>query len=299
MIRSTVFYTRGLTDEEVDQILSAARPRSAVVHPTITVTRVNLATNALFSELTTEKPRSGALVLTNLDIALTDATRRHDILSALERLVDDPELAVLIFSRTSPIERLYHPERFPESGPDHVMSLDEALRWDNVLQKLECRDIEEPRRPSRHPHLAAVDHHRVWKLCTRAERLLLYQLATGRLANPRNRAAIDALIERDLVRLEPWPKIASPEFEAFVRTAERTTDIAEWQREASRSHGKQARSLLIGSILIVALVTILWFSWTAGDQLKVVSAILAASVAFLSQIGQALNFMRGGHQKSG
>ena len=61
-----------------------------------------------------------------------------------------------------------------------------------------------------------------------------------------------------------------------------------------RSPGRTA-----AASLIVALVTVLWFSWTAGDQLKIISAILAASVAFLSQIGQAFNFVRGGGQKSG
>ncbi|MGH8177511.1 MAG: cache domain-containing protein [Steroidobacter sp.] len=296
--RSTVFHTRGLTAEAVEQILAAARPRSSDAESALSVTRVNLATNALYTKLEAAKSLTGPVVLTNLDIALTDAKRRPDILGVLERLVDDANIQILIVSRSSPIERLYHPERFPESGSDHALSLDEALRWDNVLQKLECRDVEEAERPRRHPHLAAVDHHRIWKLCTRTERLLLYQLATDRLANPRNQVVIDRLVARGLVAFDPWPKIVDPDFESFVRTAETSKDLAEWQRDAARMSGKKTRTVVIAAILILALIAVLWFSWTAGDQLKIVSAILAASVAFLSQMGQALNFVRSGSGKS-
>ena len=40
------------------------------------------------------------------------------------------------------------------------------------------------------------------------------------------------------------------------------------------------------------LLAVVWFSWSAGDKFKVVSAIVAGAVAFLSQIGQAFNFVR-------
>jgi hypothetical protein len=297
VIRTTLFHTRGLERDAVERILDAARPQGAEAPSEIKVTRVNLATQALFTKLP-EQGVTGPVLLTNLDIALTDATRRRDILVALERLVEDRRVQLLLHSRRSPLERLYHPERFPESGPDHMLTLDEALRWDNVLQKLDCTDLSHPERPRRHAHLSAVDHHRTWKLCTRAERLLLYQLATDRLANPRNQAVIDALIAQGLVRLNPWPQIVDPEFEAFVRTAENSKDLAEWQREASRASGKRARTTIVTIALLVLLVTVVWFNWTASDQFKIVSTILAASVAFLSQIGQAFSFVRSGAEKS-
>lgn len=290
--RSTLFHSRDLDAATAERILVDSQGvDGAASSPS---TRINLATNALYSELISGKPLTGTLVLTNLDIALTDATRRPKILGVLERLIDDPEVKILIFSRTSPIERLYHPERYPESGPDHVMSLDEALRWDNVLQKLDCREVDELDTPRRHEHLRGVDHHRIWKLCTRAERLLLYQIATGRLANPRNQTVIQNLVRRGLVQVNPWPMITDNSFERFVRTAETSQDLAQWQREASRTSGSRARTAIIAAVLIAVLIVVVWFSWTAGDQLKIISTILAASVAFLSQIGNAMNFVRGG-----
>lgn len=293
VLRTTVFHSRVLARPAVEDLLAAARPHSAEGETQAAVTRVNLATDARLTHLF-EHNIAGPVLLTNLDIALTDAKRRRDILGVLERLTDDANVRLLIHSRRSPLERLYHPERFPESGPEHVLALDESLRWDNVLQKLDCFEIEEPERPTRHPHLSAADHHRTWKLCTRAERLLLYQLATGRLANPRNQAVIDALIARGLVALDPWPQIIDPQFEAYVRTAESAADLAQWQRDASATTGKRVRTTVITITLVLLLVAVLWFNWTASDQFKIVSTILAASVAFMSQIGQALNFVKGG-----
>jgi hypothetical protein len=160
-----------------------------------------------------------------------------------------------------------------------------------VLQKFECRDVENIDAPRTHPSLATVDHHRTWKLCTRSERLLLYDLACGRLANPRNTAVIDALIARGMLKLDPWPKIADESFESFVRTAESTEDLAQWQRDSARGTSR-LRSTVIAILLILLLLAVVWFSWSAGDKFKIMSAIVAGAVAFLGQIGQAFNFVR-------
>jgi hypothetical protein len=287
---TTFFHTRGLTAEAAQAALAAARDGPHDSAPPLT--RINLATEPLAELL--DKPLTGVVLLTNLDIALTDAARRRDILRLLEGLLDAPNAHTILHSRSSPLERLYHPERFPESTAEHTLPLDEALRWDNVLQKLEAHDFLEPLRVRRHADLAVVDHHRLWKLSTRAERLLLYQLATGSLANPRNEAAIDALVARGLLRLDPWPQIADPQFEAFVRTAETSREFAEWRREAAQTSGKRARTIVITSGLVLLLLAVVWFNWTASDQFKIVSTLLAASVAFLSQIGQAFSFVKGG-----
>jgi hypothetical protein len=287
-LTGVLFFLRRMRGEDVDQILRGLRPAGAMA---AAVTRVNVATKALYTELAADREIEGPVLLTNLDIALVDAARRRDILDALERLADNPRVQLLILCRRSPIEQLYHPERYPESGAQHVCSLEESLRWDNVLQKFECREIENIDAPRTHPSLATVDHHRTWKLCTRSERLLLYDVAQGRLANPRNAPVIHALLARGLLKLEPWPKIADESFEKFVRTAESAEELAQWQREAMRGSGRW-RSTLVAILLIALLLAVVWFSWSAGDKFKLVSAIVAGAVAFLGQIGQAFNFVR-------
>jgi hypothetical protein len=284
-----LFHLRRMRGEDVDRIMRGLRP--ADQKTATPVTRVNVATKALYTELPAERVIEGPVLVTNLDIALVDASRRRDILDALERLVDNPNVQLLMLCRRSPIDQLYHPERYPESGAQHVCALEESLRWDNVLQKFEAREIENIDAPRTHPSLATVDHHRTWKLCTRSERLLLYDVARGRLANPRNAAVIDALIARGLLKLDPWPKISDESFESFVRTAESAEELAQWQRDAVRGTGRW-RSTVIAVLLITLLLAVVWFSWSAGDKFKVVSAIVAGSVAFLGQIGQAFNFVR-------
>lgn len=287
--QGVLFYLRRMRPEDVDRILRGLRPANAAA--TATVTRVNVATKALHTELAADRVIEGPVLLTNLDIALVDATRRGDILDALERLADNPRVQLLILCRRSPIDQLYHPERYPESTAQHACALEESLRWDNVLQKFEVREIENIDAPRTHPSLATVDHHRTWKLCTRSERLLLYDIARGRLANPRNAAVIDALNSRGLLKLDPWPKIADESFENFVRTAESAEELAQWQREAVRGSGHW-RKTFMAVLLIALLLAVVWFSWSAGDKFKVVTAIVAGAVAFLGQIGQAFNFVR-------
>jgi hypothetical protein len=282
-----LFYSRKMSSEEVDRLLTALRSGEAEV------TRINVAAKSFHTALTPDRAIEGRVLLTNLDIALADAARRRDLLDVLERLVDDSHVQLLILCRRSPIEQLYHPERYPEAGPQHALAVEESLRWDNVLQKFECRDLENTDVPRSHPHLATVDHHRTWKLCSRTERLLLYELARGRLANPRNTTVIEALLARGLLQLDPWPKIADESFEKFVRTAETTEEVAQWQ-DANQDVGKRWRSIFTGILLAALLLAVLWFSWSGGDKFKVVYAILAGAVAFLSQIGQAFNFVRGG-----
>lgn len=284
-----LFYMRRIPSEEVERVLRGLRPGRT--HSTMTITRVNLATKALQTELAADRVLEGPVLLTNLDIALVDAARRKDILDALERLVENPRVQLFILCRRSPIDQLYHPERYPESGKEHVCALDESLRWDNVLQKFECREIENIDAPRTHPALATVDHHRTWKLCTRSERLLLYDVARGRLANPRNTAVIEALMARGLLKRDPWPKIADESFENFVRTAESAEELAQWQRDASRGSGRW-RSTVITVLLLALLLAVLWFSWSAGDKFKIVTAIVAGAVAFLGQVGQVFNFFR-------
>jgi len=291
-----VFYLRRMDGAEVDRILHGLRPGTASA--TTAVTRVNVATKALHTDLAADRAIEGTVLLTNLDIALVDASRRRDILDALERLADNPKVQLLILCRRSPIDQLYHPERYPESGAEHACALEESLRWDNVLQKFECREVENMDAPRTHPSLATVDHHRTWKLCTRSERLLLYDVSRGRLANPRNAPVIDALISRGLLKLDPWPKVADEGFENFVRTAESAEELAQWQRDAVSGVARW-RSTVMVVLLIALLLAVVWFSWSAGDKFKVVSAIVAGAVAFLGQIGQAFNFVRTNSGSSG
>jgi hypothetical protein len=256
--------------------------------------RVDLVCDAALESLE-EAGGSAPYILEDLDIALIDGARRKSLLATLEKLLANPDVQLIITCSRSPLDRLYHPERFTESSPDNAVELEECLRWDRVLEQFNCDVRRVPVRRHDSAELRKVDHHQAWKLCTRAERLLLHQIATGHLPNPASPLVAD-LAARGLIDTQawPWPTIADPEFEQFVRSAERESDLAEWRREDARAAGKPTRRIIIAVLLLVMVIAVLWFSWTAGDQFRVISAIVAAAVAFLGQIGQAFNFVRSG-----
>jgi hypothetical protein len=170
------------------------------------------------------------------------------------------------------------------------MGMQESLRWDRVFARLNM-GVEPAAQRS---PIAAVDYHRVWKQSTRSQRMLLYQIARGYLANPRHGETLGELIAAGLVVIDPLPLLADRGFATFILTAETADEFRQWQREASRSGWKTIRNVLASVVLLMVLAGVAWFSWAAGDTLKIVSAVMIAALAFVGQISQALNLVRNG-----
>jgi len=266
----------------------------------------------------------GEYLLKNFDIALLDVARRKFVLGQLEEALSRPDIGVYVTSEKIPSQWLFRMDIFPETSREQRLDLDEELRWDNVFMRLSMIDLRRgeeatDRRIVLVPALrdarlaldelaaqhademtdkdradflavhAETHYHRLWKLCTRDERLLLHQLATGRYANPANQPVIERLIRVGLITLDPWPRLTDQGFARFVRTAETRQDFTEWQRAASQSAWRSVKTPL----LIVLLLVVGWLIWTAGDYVQTFSAILVAALALLGQFGQAVNLVRG------
>lgn len=268
--------------------------------------------------------REGDFWLKNFDIALLSVARRQYVLAQLEQALAMPGVGLYITSEKMPSQWLFRSDIYPETMRDERLDLQEELRWDNVFTKLSMIDLRRgeeatDRRIVLVPALrdarltldalakehgdvltdkdradflavqAEAHYHRVWKLCTRDERLLLHQLSTGRYANPANQPVIERLIRAGLVTLDPWPRPSDSGFARYVRTAETKQDFTEWQRAASSSAWRSVKTPL----LIVLLLVVGWLIWTAGDYVQTFSAILVAAVALLGQFGQVVNLVRG------
>jgi hypothetical protein len=273
---------------------------------------------------------AGNHLLLNLDIALLGAERRQFVLRQLEVMLGDPQIGVYVTCEKPPAQWLYRNDTYPESRDEHRLELQEELRWDNVFARLTLINLRRgvqatDRRTTVAPALrdarlvldelyernpqdltekdradylvvhAEMHYHRAWKLCTRDERLLLHQLATGRFANPANHLVTERLIRAGLVALDPWPRLTDAGFGRFVRTAETRRDFTEWQRAASQGVWKNVKTPL----LIVLLIVVGWLIWTAGDYVQAFSAILVAAVALLGQFGQVVNLVRGSVAQKG
>jgi hypothetical protein len=131
----------------------------------------------------------------------------------------------------------------------------------------------------------------VWNRISPAARLLLYQLASRRIPNPRADAAIDELLERRLVHLDPWPKVRWPKkVEPLILHAQTTDEFHAWERNATRGLWRTLRPILF--IALMVLIAVL--SWAAGGSMRALSAILVATAAFLGQLSQLAGFIRGG-----
>jgi hypothetical protein len=274
---------------------------------------------------------SGNYLLLNLDIALLERERRQFVLGQLEHMLAAVDIGIYVTCEKPPAQWLYRNDTYPEANAEHRLDLQEELRWDNVFARLTLINLRRgvqatDRRTMVAPALrdarlvldelyernpqdltdkdradylmvhAEMHYHRAWKLCTRGERLLLHQLATGRFANPANHQVTERLMRAGLVALDPWPRLTDAGFGRFVRTAETRHDFTEWQREASQGAWKSVKTPL----LIVLLIVVGWLIWTAGDYVQAFSAILVAAVALLGQAGQVVNLVRGSvTQKSG
>lgn len=242
--------------------------------------RINLAYSPEFLRANSFRPIRQTYVLEDLDLAVADASRRSSILEWLEELVSS-DAKLIIICRRKPLERL---NRAP-SG--------EIVRWQVLLDSLYSASRPVP--PANQAKSPALSDREKWQLYTREERLLLHQLASGAIVNPANRKAIESLAGTGDIAFDPWPTIANPDFEAFVKRVDAEPEMKELLQQSAEG-GKSTRRTVIGVLLFVVLVLVVWFSWVAGDQFKFLTAILAGSLAFLGQIGQALSFVRSAGQ---
>jgi hypothetical protein len=129
-----------------------------------------------------------------------------------------------------------------------------------------------------------------WKSLSRPEQLLLYQLTLNHFVNPRNEGTVELLLKRDLIRIDPYPRLRSAEIGRFIRCVETNAHFEELRSTATRGVWKT-----IGlPLFIVLMILIAWLSWAAGGTMKALSAILLATIAFLGQISQLVSIARSG-----
>jgi len=131
----------------------------------------------------------------------------------------------------------------------------------------------------------------LWDAITESEQRLLFQLASHHLVNPRNERVVQRLLARKgLIRIDPYPRLFSPELKPLIRAAAVETHMDSVHSAAGKSPWRT-----IGPVVfIILMMVIAWLSWAAGGTMKALSAILLATVAFLGQIGQLVNIARAG-----
>jgi hypothetical protein len=129
-----------------------------------------------------------------------------------------------------------------------------------------------------------------WELCTKAERLLLYQLAMGHQPNPINLEPLEHLTRRGYVYYDRGWHLVNNSFTRFVLTAENPEQIAQWLAEASESTWKYLRIPIYA--VVIALVAIVVYS--ASDALDSAVAILTGIIGLIPLAMRSFSIFKGG-----
>ncbi len=130
--------------------------------------------------------------------------------------------------------------------------------WNKHLRNL---FVHEGQLLSEFKNLAAPFYRRLWIACSRDEKLLLYQMANGDLANIGNGSVIKSLEARGLIIREPELAIANRSFAQFVLTAETRERIDLWRERLPKGSWSVVRMPLV--ILLVSILILV--AYAAGD----------------------------------
>ncbi|GAB5379665.1 MAG: hypothetical protein Alis3KO_05560 [Aliiglaciecola sp.] len=114
-----------------------------------------------------------------------------------------------------------------------------------------------------------------WELCTKTERLILIQLASGMQPNPMSHESLSHLVRRGYVYRNYGWHIVSESFRRFVMTAEKPLTVEYWFEESQKSAWSYFRIPLFAAV--ITMLAILAFSATDAIEsaLGILSTILA------------------------
>ena len=141
---------------------------------------------------------------------------------------------------------------------------------------------------------AGAHYRRRWNFCTKEEKLVLYQLSTGMMVNPRNIEPLEHLMRRGFVRRDPRWTIVSESFARYVRTAEPAAVYQKWVSVSEQSAWSVLRVPLFAVLLaIVGLIT-----YSAQEASQSFLAIAASLLAIIPALMRSWNMIKGTSQAS-
>lgn len=135
---------------------------------------------------------------------------------------------------------------------------------------------------------ASAFYRRRWELCTRDERLLLYQLANDKFINPYNLEVIKHLYRRGYIERDPYFKVANDSFKHYIVSAELVENFAEWEREAAKSIWADLKVPLFVTLVFLTGLLI----YIASDTIEVTLGLLTALVGFVPVLLRVLGTVR-------
>ena len=132
-------------------------------------------------------------------------------------------------------------------------------------------------------------YRRRWSLCTKEEKLLLYQLARNQLINPDNIEPLEHLLRRGFVRRNPEWSIVNKSFARFVLTAEEEATYVKWMKASEQGLWKILRiPLFTGALVIIGILM-----YSAQEAIESFLALATGVLALLPLLLRNFNLVRG------
>ncbi len=136
---------------------------------------------------------------------------------------------------------------------------------------------------------AASEYRRRWALCTRQERLLLFQLASGLMINPRNIGPLEHLMRRGYIVRNPRWSIANKSFARFILSAEDETVFAAWMEESNRGFWQYLKVPL----LLVALTLLGVVIYSTQTRLEGFLALFTGVLTLIPLLMRNISLVKG------
>tara|TARA_R110000751_G_scaffold55606_4_gene119254 strand:+ start:46229 stop:50485 length:4257 start_codon:yes stop_codon:yes gene_type:complete len=134
-----------------------------------------------------------------------------------------------------------------------------------------------------------------WELCTKDERYLLFQLASGCHVNPLNSEVLEHLMRRGYIYRDAGWHLVNDSFKRFVLHAERETDIAEWQADANTGIWSMLRIPVFTVVLVLLVVTV----FSSGQAIDSALGILTAILGMIPLLLRNASLLKGGNTNLG
>lgn len=113
-----------------------------------------------------------------------------------------------------------------------------------------------------------------WELCTKNERFLLYQLASGGNANPLNIEVLEHLMRRGYINRDAGWHAVNDSFKRFILSAEREESIIEWQSDANSGIWSLLRIPIFTRVLVLLVVTVFSSGQAIDSAIGIMTAVL-------------------------
>jgi len=116
-----------------------------------------------------------------------------------------------------------------------------------------------------------------WEQCTKTERIILYQIASGLEPNPLNRGPLEHLVRRGYICRDKGWFLINTSFKEFVLDAEPSETIERWLTVANESIWQYLRIPFFA--ILITLVAIM--AYTATDAIETAIGVLSAVFALI------------------